>query len=48
MVQKNNFHAKTPSRIYEAGVAVKTQVEIDAEAPKTVLINPLFFDIKPS
>ena len=36
------------SHIYEAGVGVKTQIKIDAEAPKLVLVNRLFFDIKPS
>ena len=33
---------------YEAGVGVKTQINTDAEAPKLVLVNRLFFDIKPS
>jgi hypothetical protein len=34
--------------IYEAGVGVKTEVELDAEAPKRVSVNRWFFDIKPS
>ena len=48
VINERAVHAKPQRRIYEAGVSVKAQLKVDAPAPELVLVNRLFFDIKPS